>query len=178
MAIFSVFKKRMFPLPTTSPLVVKSDIVKSYATTVGCDLLSIVKSVVNESVKARRNKERDKSSVVMYGLQESNNDLAKVRGLHQVYDCADSVVRISRLGKPVAGSDGANSKQKCRPLKVELWSQGDREFVLQQVKTICDSISGKLYVAKYLNAAYLAVVKEVRSKCADLNRNATPCSDG
>ena len=88
------------------------------------------------------------------------------------------MVRISRLGKPVAGSDGANSKKKCRPLKVELWSQGDREFVLQQVKTICNSTSGKLYVAKYLNAAHLAVVKEVRFKCADLNRNATPCSDG
>ena len=88
----------------------KSDIVKSYATTVGCDLPSIVKTVVNESVKAQRNNERDKSSVVIYGLQESNNDLAKVRGLLQVCDCADSVVRISRLGKPVAGSDGANSK--------------------------------------------------------------------
>ena len=61
---------------------------------------------------------------------------------------------------------------------VDLWSQGDREFVLQQAKTICDSTSGKLYVAKYLNAAQLAVIKEVRSKCADFNRNAAPCSDG
>ena len=74
------------------------------------------------------------------------------------------MVRVSRLDKPVAGSDGANSKQKCRPLKVELWSQGDREFFLLQAKTICDFTSGKLYVAKYYKAAQLAVVNEVRSK--------------
>ena len=115
--------------------------------------------------------------MVIYGLQESNNDLAKVRGLLLVCDCTDSMVRVSRLGKPIAGSDGANSKQKC-PLKVELWSQGDREFVLQQAKTICDFTSGKLYVAKYFNAAQLTVINEVRSKCIDLNRNAALCSDG
>ena len=59
----------------------KSDLVKSYAAAIGCDLPSIVRSMVNESIKAQRNNERNKSSVVIYGLEEANNDLAKVRNL-------------------------------------------------------------------------------------------------
>ena len=109
--VFCVQKKDVSSTNHTTASSENSDIVKSYATTVGCDLPSIAKSVMNENIKAQRNNERDKSSVVIYGLQESNNNLVKVRGLIHVCDCADSVVRVSRLGKPVAGSDGANSKR-------------------------------------------------------------------
>ena len=97
----------------------KSDLVKSYVAAVGCDLPSIVRSVVNESVKAQRNNEKDNSSVVIYGLKEANNDLAKVRNLLKVCDCEDTVVHVIRLGKFSARPNEVNFKRTCHPLKVE-----------------------------------------------------------
>ena len=79
--LFCVQKKDVSSANHITDGIEKSDNVKSYATTVGCGIPSIAKSVVNANVKAQRNNERDKFSVVIYSLQESNNDLAKVRGL-------------------------------------------------------------------------------------------------
>ena len=35
-----------------------------------------------------------------------------------------------------------------------------------------------MYLTKFLSVAQMTSVKEVRSKCADLNKNAASCSDG
>ena len=115
--------------------------------------------------------------MVIYGLEEVNNDLAKVRNRLKVCDCEDTVIHVIRFGKSSSRPDEVNFKRTCRPLKVELWSRSDRDFVLQQAKTICKSTSWKMYFNKFLSAAQMTSVKKARSKCADLDKNAALCSD-
>ena len=66
--------------------------------------------------------------MVIYGLKEASNDLAKVRNLLKVCDCEDTVVHVIRLGKFSVRPDEVNFKQTGRLLKVELWSQSDRQI--------------------------------------------------
>ena len=101
-----------------------------------------------------------------------------MRNLLKVYNYEDTVILVIRLSKSSARPDEINFMRTCRQVKVELWTLSDRDFVLQQVKTIRKSTSGKMYLTKFLSAAQMTSVKETRSKCADLNKNAASCSNG
>lgn len=148
---------------------------KSYAAAVGTNLPEIVKTVLAESVKEQRRSERDNASLVIYNLKESSNDIKKVRELFCYCDCADTVVQVVRLGKPSQPSVSKPASSP-RPLKVELWSQRERDFILQQAHFLCDS--SRLRISKYLNSAEMTVLKETRSECAKLNSTATKLANG
>ena len=148
---------------------------KTYAAAVGSDLPAIVKSVVAESFKAQRHSERDNASLVIYKLKETNNNLNRIKELFSICDCADYVIRVFRLSKS-AKSDISKTMPTPRPLKVELWSQHDRDYILQQARFICRSNSVR--ISKYLSSTDMAALKEARSECAKLNSTAIKCTNG
>ena len=79
---------------------------------------------------------------MIYGLPESKNDIIQVYRLPE--DDINSVVHVQRLGKtPSASSSFSNqpgSRSVCRPLKVELASNKDRDWVLRNDKMLNNSL--------------------------------------
>ena len=147
---------------------------KSYACAVGLNegLAKVVKSVVADSFKNQRIQDRDKASLVIHGVAETRNDLGTVRDFLKPIDCAESVLRVYRLGKEPA-------QNRVRPVKVELKSKSDRDHVLRQIKTVLKNVKGaKVFITKYLNTEELAKLKDNRNKCEKLNKAAPKCQDG
>ncbi len=66
-----------------------------------------------------------------------------------------------------------------RPLKVELQSAADRNYVLASSKYIKNiNTAPKVSFGKWLSRDELVKVKAIREKCIELNSRATPLQDG
>ena len=83
---------------------------------------------------------------------------------------------------PSASSSSLNqpgSQSVCRPLKVELASNKDRDLVLKNKMLIAAYKNGQVRIAKFLSTSELEYIKKLRADCALLNMSsACFSSDG
>ncbi len=140
------------------------------------DIIQVVQNAVAEGFKAKKNDDSVERSVIIYGLPESKNDIGKVRKLLQ--DDVNSIVYARRLGKSSAASTPpsaqSGSSTSCRPLKVELCSNDDRDWILHNASRLIASYrSSKVHIAKYLSSSELEHVKQLRTECTRLNKAST-----
>ena len=81
----------------------------------------------------------------------------------------DTIVKTIRLGKKSTDSI-KTVKTQCWPVKVELKSKCDRDWVLKHAKYLVKSFGNtKISITKCLNSFELDRIKQLRAKCAKLN---------
>ena len=143
---------------------------KSYAEAVSTDIFKVVQNAVSDSFKAKQLDDKINASVIIFGLPESRDDTYKVRKLLQDDD-TQSIIRTYRLGKVSTGHLAANSKV-TRPLRVELKSIEDRNWVLQNSRWLVRTAKEThIRITKCLGASELDKMKLLRSECAHLNKS-------
>ena len=140
------------------------------------DISKAVKRVVSESIKEQNNDGMINTSVIVYGMPESKHDLTEVRKLLEDDDDVDSIRKISRLGKPLFAAAHTKSSMRIRPIKVELKSISDYEWVLRNARRL--TCASKIRIAKCLSSSELESLRDCRAECARLNESATKCNNG
>ena len=135
---------------------------KSYAEVALADIIKAVQSVVADSFKSKSHDDYADTSVIIFGLPESKNDISKVCKLLE--ENIQSVVHVQRIGKltkamkPASKSDHPTSS---RPVKVQLKSQEDKSWVLRNVKLlICAYGDSIMRIIKYLSSNELSNLKK------------------
>ena len=115
----------------------KTDKAKSYSDVIGTDLSSVVKCAVSASIKEQKLEEKSNFSVIIFGLEESKNDMKKVHSLLQCDMNDDYIVLLYRIGKVKPKSTSWNKETnktevpKYRPIRVQFNSESDHLWVLQ-----------------------------------------------
>ena len=141
----------------------------TYAQIMTKNISDVVKTAVADSMRKQRKNDSDRSSIVLFGLQERKEDLKKVKLVLDPVGCDSKVVKIARLGASLDKSqhqpNGKNS-EKQRPLKVELSSEADSRYVLMHSKLLKS------------NPKFAKVRKTVRIKCDELNKNCSADENG
>ena len=140
-----------------------------YAEALSSNIETVVKSVVSESIKAQKADDLINSTIIIYGMTESNDDSSKVFKLLQCDKFDDTIIKTIRLGKKSTDSI-KTVKTQCRPVKVELKSKCDRDWVLKHAKYLVKSFgNAKISITKCLNSFELDRIKQLRAECAKLN---------
>ena len=97
-------------------------------------------------------------SIVFYDLPESKNDINYVRRLLE--DEMNSVAEVHRFGKTPSASlcsfNQPGSQTACHPLKVELASSKNRNWVLRNAKMLARAY---YVLQKFLSTSELEYVK-------------------
>ena len=99
---------------------------KFFVDAVKSDLPKIVQTALSESIKAQKIHDRDAKSVIIFGLPKSALDFDNVCRVLQCHHSDDYVIRSTCIGH--------HAGDKIRPLKVELCSIADRNWVLNNAK--------------------------------------------
>ena len=114
---------------------------KSYADIAATDSIQVVQNAIAQRFMTYKKDDCVERSIVIYGLPESKNDIIHVRKLLE--DDINSVVQVHRFRKtPSALSPSYNqprTRSVCCPLKVELASNKDRDWVLRNNKMLTAS---------------------------------------
>jgi hypothetical protein len=143
---------------------------KSYAEVTSMDIVKVVQNAVTDSLRSKNEDNLAMSSIIIFGLPESSNDLTKVRRLLE--DDIQSVVRIQRLGKfskPLRQQTGANVSI-IRPLRVQLKQVEDRNWVLRNAGWLIRAFgNSNVHIAKCLTAKEIENIKKLRIECSRLN---------
>ncbi len=148
----------------------------SYAQITSANLTAVVENAVNKSIMATHDDKLASTSVMIFGLTETRNDLAKVRRLLND-DGVNSIVRVQRIGKSPKRSDPL--APVSRPIKVELCSKEDCDWVLRNSKSLINKAQyAHVKISKCLNTQERQKLKELRDQCSLLNIKAAKCSDG
>ncbi len=149
----------------------------SYANVVSKDIEKVVHSAVAHSLKLISFDDKASTSVFVYGMSESKEDMKNVSKLLDD-DKFHSIVQISRIGK-FSNNSKKTSKPLCRPLKVEFQYREDRDWVLRNSKSLINSSNNsQLRISRCLTASEQENVKKLREKCDSLNKETTKCMDG
>ena len=164
----------------------KTDKAKSYSDVVGSDLSSVVKCVVTASIKEQKLEEKSNCSVIIFGLEESKNDIKKVYSLLQCDMNDDYIVQLYRIGKVKPKSTSWNKDTnktevpKFRPIRVQFNRESDRLWVLQNAGWLIKSakLSSSVRISKCLNSSELENLRNKRLKCAKMNAEASKCPNG
>ena len=102
--------------------------------------------------------------IIIFGQQESKNDINQVRRLLE--DDIDSVIHVRRIGK----SSNSGTKQAPRPIKVELKCVEDKNWVLHNSIMLINAFGdNNVRIARCLLTADLDKLKKLRSECSHLN---------
>jgi hypothetical protein len=126
-----------------------------------------VKQAVVAGLVNKENIERDKASVVIYGLRRQNpQDVNKIFDAISV-NCLP--VTGVRLGKPAADP----SISRPRPLKVVFSSQANMYMVLRAARYLRQHQAYRsVTIDKYKSADVMKKLRETRAECQQLNINA------
>jgi hypothetical protein len=159
--------------------------VKSYASVLNVnnssergELEKVVKSAVMEGVKAQKLDEKINSTIVIFGVPDTKNDVKRVYELLQCDDNDDYVIKISRIGK-VGSEETTNATKRTRPIRVELKCRKDRDWVLENSKFLVRAFGDlKVRIAKYLDSNELLKLKATRNECTRLNSECNKLKDG
>ena len=156
----------------STSLEAKPDKAQSYAQVLSMNISKAVKSSVAESLKLQKQTDRDKASVVIYGVPE-NNDLEKVKGILQTIGYNGPIICVKRMGRPAADANRPKSKKTCRALKVELLSETDCNYVLSHARWLKDNPStAHFYIRQLLSQDKIIHEKALRRRCEVLNNDA------
>ena len=144
--------------------------------------ISDVKTTVADSMRKQRKNDSDRSSIVLFGLQEGKKDLKEVKLVLDTVGYDSKVVKIARLGASLDKSqhqpNGKNS-QKQRPLKVELSSETDSRYVLMHSKLLKSNPKfAKVWINQYLSRDEMDKIKTMRIKCEELIKNCSADENG
>ena len=149
--------------------------VPTFAEVTSADIANVVQRDVSHSLRSKTDDDLANSSIIIFGLPESNNDLTKVRRLLE--DDIQSVVRVQRIGKfskptqQVTDADKARkSSSTIRPLRVQLKQVEDRYWVMQNAGSLIRAFGNSgVHIAKCLTTKELDILKSQRSECSRLN---------
>ena len=112
-------------------------------------------------------------SIIIFGLQESKNDINQVRRLLE--DDIDSVIHIRRIGKSLK----SGTKQAPRPIKVELKCAEDKNWVLHNSRMLINTFGdNNIRIARCLSTAELDKLKNLRCECSRLNTSSATVANG
>mgnify|MGYP000626795235 CR=1 FL=1 len=156
-----------FKLPDVKQNDNKTSIVKpqlSFADVVASD---IVKNVVSQTIKEQQKVDSDICTIVVYGFPEDGNDYYDLLNMFDFLECNCKIVRYSRFVRVVKKDNTFSG----RPIKVELRSSGDVNFVLSCAKQLSkDAYYSGVYVNKWLSEEEMKNVKYLCQLCFDLNK--------
>lgn len=137
----------------------------SYAAAVSAD---IVKSAVSEAIREQQKASTDRSSIVVYGFPEEENDNAQLLEMFDFMGARCDVIRHSRIGR----SPHQSNKSSTRPIRVELRSASNASIILSRAKHLrYDAYYGGVYINKWLSEDEMNCVKLLRRQCDALNRD-------
>jgi hypothetical protein len=140
----------------------------TYANVVSNSIAESVKKAVAASMKDHI-VSQNKSSVIVYGLPEQGHDAHDIIEVLKSLSINCVPVGSFRMGKRPADP----SHDRPRPMKVILSNASDRNSVLSAANQLKKNKSyNRVNIVKFLSADELAIVKQVRARCEQLNRAA------
>ncbi len=104
---------------------------------------------------------------------EGKNDFNNAYKILQCDEYNDCIVQVTHLGKKVL-ADGIEHKSGNRPLRVELKSKHDRDWVLQNAKYLAKDAKSSfkdIKIVKCLGQSERESLKDVRMECVKLNNS-------
>jgi hypothetical protein len=158
---------------------IAANIVKKplYSNVAVAGLDSVVKQAVESVLTKQKRDDCSRVSVVLYGLQESGHDHQDVRNIAHMGFFDVTIASIARLGRP-AVRVGGDAVPKARPLKVELSSLSDKDYLLSLSKDLKWHKKYKLVrISPYLTQDEMKKVNILREEQYKLNL-ALPVADG
>jgi hypothetical protein len=138
----------------------------SYAQVLSKNIASAVKSAFD----SQRKDERDNSAVIMYGLRENGSDWDDITDIFSLISCNAKPRRMHRFGRA--------DRYGARPLKIELCTLPDSKEVLACARRLRENdATYHLRLSPWLNQQQMSKVKNLRSKCTELNNAAAANGD-
>ena len=105
--------------------------------------------------------------------------MAKTKKILETIGYNGPIVCVQRLGHINNSSNGELKIKKVWPLKVELSSMADCQYILSQAKWLKkNQATTKLYISPILLSSELEKVKTLRRRCDALNKMALPNKAG
>ena len=146
------------------------------------NISDVVKTTVADSMRKQRRNDIDRSFIVLFGLQEGQEDLKEVKLVLDTVGCDSKVVKIARLGTSLDKSqhqpNGKNS-EKQKPLKVELSSEADSRYVLMHsILMKSNPKFAKVWINQYLSRDEMNKIKTMLIKYEELNKNCLADENG
>ena len=155
----------------------------TYAQIMTKNISDVVKTTVADSMRKQRKNDSDRLSIVLFALQEGEEDLKDIKLVLDTVGCDSKVVKLVRLGCFI-GQISTSTKwkknlEKQRPLKVELSSEADSRYVLMHSKLLKSHPKfAKVWINQYLSRDELDKIKTMRIKCEEFNKNCSADENG
>lgn len=129
-----------------------------------------ITSAVKSALDSQRKDERDSSAVIIYGLQENGCDWDDVTDIFSLISCCAKPHKMHRFGRA--------DRYGARPLKIEFYSPSDSREVLACARQLRDNdATYHLRLSPWLNQQQMSKIKDLRSKCTELNNTAAASGD-
>jgi hypothetical protein len=108
--------------------------------------------------------------VIIYGLQENGCDWDDVTDIFSLTSCCAKPHKMHRFGRA--------DRYGARPLKIEFYSPSDSREVLACARQLRDNdATYHLRLRPWLNQQQMSKIKDLRSKCTELNNTAAASGD-
>ena len=135
-----------------------------------------------ETFKQQRLLDRDEASVVIYGLSgRDDNDVARTQRILEYIGYNGPVIRVHRMGRlsSAAPTNSKPNKTKTRPVKVQLESKADCQYVLSQARWLRENPAmANIYISQLLSREEIERVKALRRHCESLKKSAVSDKKG